>query len=239
VEAFLPYAGRYTNRKKIVQFDLWEAPMAHEAHLRADARRNRQQIVTAALALFREQGIDVPMEEIAARAGVGVGTLYRRFPDRDALIWATAHASLRGQVDMAEAALREEPGAWSALCRFLRECAELRLGALTSAIEPRLHADIQADPELREIRQALIDLIERMTAEAKAEGAMRHDVGREEVGSLMTLQIYTPPHMSNDQALHRVVEIMLDGIRTDPEPDRRETHHEREQSPNLVTHPFC
>jgi AcrR family transcriptional regulator len=195
--------------------------MPHEAQLRADALRNRKQIVTAALALFREKGIDVPMEEIAGRAGVGVGTLYRRFPDRDALIWATAHASLRGQVDMAEAALREESGAWPALCRFLRECAELQVGALASAIEPRLHAAIQADPELREIRQALIDLIEQMAAGAKAEGAMRHDVGREEVGLLMTLQIYTPPQGSSDHALRHVVDIMLDGLRTGPVPDLR------------------
>jgi AcrR family transcriptional regulator len=190
----------------------------HEAGLRADARRNRNQIVAAALALFREKGIDVPMEEIAGRAGVGVGTLYRRFPDRDALIWATAREALRSQADMAETALREEPGAWPALCRFLRECAELRLGALASAIEPRLHADIQADPELREVRQTLIDLIERMTAEAKAEGAMRPDVGREEVGLLMTLQIYTPPQVSGDRALRRVVDITLDGLRAGPEP---------------------
>jgi AcrR family transcriptional regulator len=193
--------------------------MPHEAELRADARRNRDQIVAAALALFREEGIDVPMEEIARRAGVGVGTLYRRFPDRDALIWATAHASLRGQADMAQTALREEPGAWPALCRFLRDCAELRLGALASAIEPRLHASIQADPELLEIRRRVIDLVERMTAGAKAEGAMRRDVGREEVGLLMTLQIYTPPHMSSDQALRRVVDIMLNGLRADLEPD--------------------
>ncbi len=190
--------------------------MPHEARLRADARRNREQIVTAALELFREKGIDAPLEDIAARAGVGVGTLYRRFPDRDALIWATAHASLRGQVDMAEAALREEPGAWPALCRFLRECAELRFGALASAIEPRLHAGIRADPELRGTRQALVGLIERMVAGAKAEGAMRDDVGLEEVGLLMTLQIYTPPQVNADDALRQVMEIMLDGLRTRP-----------------------
>jgi AcrR family transcriptional regulator len=193
--------------------------MSREAELRADARRNRDQIVAAALALFREEGIDVPMEEIARGAGVGVGTLYRRFPDRDALIGATAHASLRSQADMAETAWREEPGAWPALCRFLRDCAELRLGALASAIEPRLHACIQADPELRETRQTVIDLVERMTAGAKAEEAMRHDIGPEEVGLLMTLQIYTPPHMSSDQAFRRVVDIMLDGLRAGPEPD--------------------
>jgi AcrR family transcriptional regulator len=192
--------------------------MPREADLRADARRNRQQIVTAALALFREQGIDVPMEEIAARAGVGTGTLYRRFPNRDALIWATAHESLRSQVVMAETAMREEPGAWPALCRFLRESAELRHGALAAAIEPALHTAIQADPELHGTRQSLIDLIEAMTAQARADGALRADVGREEVGLLMTLQIYTPPQADRDAAMSRVVDILLDGLRATPGP---------------------
>src|SRR5690606_40530256 len=56
--------------------------------LRADARRNRDRIIAAARTAFAEQGTDVPMEEIACAAGVGAGTLYRRFPDRDSLILA-------------------------------------------------------------------------------------------------------------------------------------------------------
>jgi len=51
-----------------------------DTRMRADARRNREQILAAAKTVFRERGVDVPMEEIARRAGVGVGTLYRRFP---------------------------------------------------------------------------------------------------------------------------------------------------------------
>lgn len=82
-----------------------------------------------------------------------------------------------------------------------------------------MHASIQADPELRKPRQTVINLVERMTAGAKTEGAMRHDISAEEVGLLMTLQIYTPLHMSSDQAMRHVVDIMLDGLRVGPEPD--------------------
>jgi AcrR family transcriptional regulator len=188
-------------------------PTSHDTGLRADARRNRDRIVTAALALFREVGIDVPMEDVARRAGVGVGTLYRRFPDREALIHGTAHASLQGQVELAETALREEPDAWSALCRFLRECVALRHGALATAIEPRLHGAIRADPALRGIRRRLVALIDEMTAAAKAEGMLRPDVGRDEVGLMMTLQVYTPPNRSTDRALRRVIDLTLDGMR--------------------------
>lgn len=56
--------------------------------LRADARRNRDRIIAAARTVFTERGTEVPMEEIARAAGVGTGTLYRRFPDRDSLISA-------------------------------------------------------------------------------------------------------------------------------------------------------
>ena len=185
----------------------------HGAGLRADARRNRDQIVAAALDLFLDRGIDVPLEEIANRAGVGIGTLYRRFPDRNTLTRAVAYEGLHRMVDMAQAAWQDEPDAWQALCRFLHGCVEMRLGALQSAVEPRLHDEIRAAPELRTARRELSDLIDRMTTHAKAAGTLRHDVGSAEVGLLMSLQIYAPPDVPNEPAVRRVVDIMLDGLR--------------------------
>src|SRR5881227_3330880 len=83
--------------------------------LRADARRNRDQILAAARSIFAAQGPEVPMEEIARAAGVGVGTLYRRFPDRDALIRAVAVENFERVLTDARAAAKEEPSAWLAL----------------------------------------------------------------------------------------------------------------------------
>src|SRR5688572_25450825 len=104
-----------------------------EGGLRADAQRNREQIIDAARALFVERGADVPMEEIAHRAGVGVGTLYRRFPDREALIRAVALDTFRRVVALACAAEAEEPDGWRALTRFVRQsAADLRLAAWLS-----------------------------------------------------------------------------------------------------------
>ncbi|MFI7003720.1 TetR/AcrR family transcriptional regulator [Nocardia sp. NPDC050175] len=181
--------------------------------LRADARSNRDQILTAALSVFRERGIDVPMKEIADRAGVGVGTLYRRFPDRDALISATSSAYLAGLADTAATAWREEPDAWTALARFLRECIQMGVGGLSSAIEPVAHTRIQSNPKLIEVRSTVTDLIERMTAQATADGALRDDIGPADIAKLMTLQIYTRPGESHPEAVDRVVDIMLDGLR--------------------------
>lgn len=188
-----------------------------EKGLRADARRNRDLIVAAAQELFLEQGVDVPLEEVARRAGVGVGTLYRRFPDRDALLRAVGEESLRRLVDLAETSWREEPDAWHALCRFLRGSVALRLGVLPAKLEPHLHQRLRVGPDLHEMRQRVIAAVLRMIERAQADGALRADIGPGDVALLMTLNVYTPPGMHNEQAMGRVVEIMLDGLRADAE----------------------
>ena len=187
--------------------------------LRADARSNRDQILAAAQIVFRERGIDVPMKVVADRAGVGVGTLYRRFPDRSALISAVAHEYLAGLADLADTARREAVGAWPGLCRLLRECAELRLGALASALEPTLHADIRRDPNLTEVRTRVADRVVAMTAQAQADGDLRPDVTQQDVADLMTLQIYVLPDQSYAQAARRMMDIVLDGLRARRESD--------------------
>ncbi|WP_433758595.1 TetR/AcrR family transcriptional regulator [Nocardia sp. CA-135398] len=180
---------------------------------RADARNNRDQIIAATLVTFREQGVDVPMKEIADRAGVGVGTLYRHFPDRDALIAETAQSYLAELAQLAATALAEEGAAWPALSRFLHECAQRRVGALASAIEPNLHAEIQADPRLHEVRGRIVESVSRMTMQAQEAGVMRADIEPGEVAALMTLQIYARTGESYADAVRRVVDLVLDGLR--------------------------
>ncbi|GGS57101.1 TetR family transcriptional regulator [Planobispora rosea] len=186
------------------------------AGLRADARRNRDLIVAAARRLLLEQGADVPMEEVARRAGVGIGTLYRRFPDRDALLHAVGEESLRRLLDLAETAWREEPDAWHALRRFLRTSGELRLGALPAKLEPHLFQRLRTGRDLHELRQRVIALVLRMTERAQADGALRADIGPGDIALLMTLNVYTPPGAPDEQAMARVMEIMLDGLRAGP-----------------------
>jgi AcrR family transcriptional regulator len=181
--------------------------------LRADARANRDQLIAAAQALFAERGLDVPMKDIADRAGVGVGTLYRRFPDRETLIAATAHAHITSLLDALQAAGREEGRAWPALGRFLGECIRSRLGALAAALEPSLHAQIQADPRLAGARAALGDAIAALTRQAQADGDLRDDVGPGDVALLMTVQAYIRPGQPPDEAVARMVAIILDGLR--------------------------
>ena len=80
--------------------------------LRADARRNRERVLAAAGAAFAEAGFDAQVEDIARRAGVGVGTLYRHFPTKDALVDALAEAHFGHLADLLEAALGREGDPW-------------------------------------------------------------------------------------------------------------------------------
>ncbi len=181
--------------------------------LRADARSNRDQILLTALEVFAERGTDVPMKYLADRAGVGVGTLYRRFPDRDALLIATARAHLNRLAEMAETAVAREPSAWAALCRFLRECLILRLGALADAIEPAVHDMVRSEPRVGEVRTRVTDALAEMVGRAQRDGDLRDDIDAGVIGLLMTTRLHTRPGESNTKAVDRVLPILVDGLR--------------------------
>lgn len=96
-----------------------------ERPLRKDAERNRQRILDAARELFAERGLGVTLNDIAHHAGVGVGTVYRRFPDKDQLIEELFELRMGQIVALAKAAV-EDPDAWNGLTSFLTEALELQ-----------------------------------------------------------------------------------------------------------------
>lgn len=183
--------------------------------LRADARRNLDQIVAAARESFAERGIDVPMEEVARRAGVGVGTLYRRFPDREALIEAVASDTLRRMTDLVPADRSSEPG--EALWGFLDRCVEYRLGLLQSALQPRIADLIRRSSELRAARDAFVEAVEDMVQRAKDGGVLRADAGAGDVLLILGLVLRPLPSVSAEAAVavrRRIMAIAMEGLRT-------------------------
>ncbi len=92
--------------------------------LRADAERNRQRILAAAAELFTERGLEPSLDDVARHAGVGVGTVYRRFPDKASLADALFDERIDALVGLAEQA-QAEPDAWAALVSFLERSAEM------------------------------------------------------------------------------------------------------------------
>ncbi|MEV4171043.1 TetR/AcrR family transcriptional regulator [Nonomuraea sp. NPDC049709] len=194
--------------------------MGAPGQLRADARRNRELIVDTARGVFAEQGPGATMDEIARLAGVGAGTLYRHFPDRDSLIHAVLADGLDRMIALAEEARAEETWAWDALSRFVRGCAGLRLDLLVSVAGAQVH-DVAATPEIDAGRTRLLEALDRVVNAAHAEGALRPDVGAGDVMGVVGLLIRGLPALPADlgeELRERAVRLVLAGMRAHPAP---------------------
>lgn len=180
---------------------------------RADALRNRERIVTAAREMFTEFGPDVPLDEIARRAGVGNATVYRNFPDRDALVREVVCSVMDRMTEAAELALAETGDAFEALERFVHTSADERVSALCPMIQSTFD---QNHPDLEAARLRSEELVGELMDRAKAAGQLREDVG---VGDLMVVvaQLSRPPAGagcdSADRFVHRHLQLFLDGLR--------------------------
>ena len=185
--------------------------------MRIDARRNRERLLNAARDVFVEQGVDVPLENIARRAEVGIATLYRHFPDRVALTRAVALYVLAQVAAEARAALAEEGDSFQALRRYLHRSLDLRIAAVMPVLDGRL--DIEHDGELRQARDDLASLFDAIVRAAWRSGQVRTDLGLGDVG-LMVIRLARPlpgafPRQFDDAVAHRQLDIMLDGLRAE------------------------
>lgn len=180
---------------------------------RADALRNRERIVTAAREMFTEFGPDVPLDEIARRAGVGNATVYRNFPDRDALVREVVCSVMDRTSEAGELALAETGDAFEALERFVHTSADERISALCPMVQSTFD---QNHPDLEAARERVEQIVEELMDRAKAAGQLRGDVG---VGDLMIVvaQLSRPPAGTNcgvnDRFVHRHLQLFLDGLR--------------------------
>jgi AcrR family transcriptional regulator len=141
--------------------------------LRADAERNRQRILAAAAELFTERGLEPSLDDVARHAGVGVGTVYRRFPDKASLADALFNERIDALVALAEEA-QAEPDAWAALVSFLERSAEI----LASNRGLRQILMFAAEGHDRGIcaRDRMRPAIESLIERAQADGQVRADL---------------------------------------------------------------
>jgi len=154
---------------------------APEVGLRSDARRNRARLITAAREIFASEGIEVSVREIARRAEVGMGTLYRHFPSRDDLVDAVLEDAFEEFVGIAEVALAE-PDGWTGFRRFVEEGLLLhaRNRGLKEVLERRLPGKERAET----MRRRIEPLIARLVTRAQEEGRLRPDFRSEDVALL-------------------------------------------------------
>jgi AcrR family transcriptional regulator len=181
--------------------------------LRADARRNREQILKAAKAVFAKYGNDAQMDDIARRAKVGVGTLYRHFPTKDALIRALVADRVATVAGFVREAL-EDSDPFNGLCHSMWRSAELAATdrGLTEIFGER-HEDLKEAHAAREdLTQAAGELIRR----AREEGSLRPDFSVEDIPVVMC-GVMSAINQMRGQRWQRHVRLIFDGMRARPD----------------------
>jgi AcrR family transcriptional regulator len=176
--------------------------------LRADARRNLDRILEAAASAFAELGPDVTIDEIARRAGVGHGTVCRRFPTKDGLRAAVLLVRLDELLERAQELLAEpDPGAafeelvWVAA----ESCRRDRF--LFEGVEKCAFAEVAARKE------ELHELVDRLIRRARRAGKVRRQVDARDLGALVGAAIQAAQHAERDEDWRRYVQVVLDGLR--------------------------
>jgi AcrR family transcriptional regulator len=181
--------------------------------MRADARRNRERIVQAARELFAVKGLAVSIDQIADHAKVGVGTLYRHFPDKNALFEAIVLDRLEASVEDARvAAGLKEPGEafFACLARLVDEAATRKdlLDALVSS-------DVDVQFVTAEVSGQLRDAIAQLLLSAQRAGAVRNDISIDEVMIVLGGACFSfGLHGSDEEERRKVWGVMSDGLRT-------------------------
>jgi AcrR family transcriptional regulator len=181
--------------------------------LRADAERNRRRILDAAKEVFAERGLDAPLEDIAERAGVGIATLYRRFPARDDLVMAAFGDKFATFADAAEQALRA-PSAWAGFCDLVERVCAMQA-------DDRGFTDVLVllpscpDVEAQRARgfRAFTELVRR----AQEEGTLRPDFVNEDFLLLLIANagVVQATKEAAPHAWRRPVALMLQSFRAD------------------------
>jgi AcrR family transcriptional regulator len=181
--------------------------------LRRDAQRNRDAILVAAQAVFSERGLDAGVDEIARRAGVGMGTLYRRFPHKDELIAAIFEQRLGELAAVAEDALHD-PNPWDGFVRFLEAVGELQAAnrGFKDILAHTLRREGALTPVRLRVRRLNAELVER----AQKADVLRDDITAEDV-TVFLLSLCVVVETTSDVApdfWRRFLAIATDGLRT-------------------------
>jgi AcrR family transcriptional regulator len=191
--------------------------VAGPRRLRADAERNRAAIVAVAREVFAEQGLEAPLEAIAARAGVGIATLYRRFPTREKLVAAALVGKVTEYAEAAGQALAAAD-AWTGFAGFVQRICELQ--ASDRGLCDLLSMTLSADEQVEQLRRTANDQVVTVIERAKAEGSLREDFVGEDLVLLLiaTAAVMHVTEADAPGAWRRFVALALDAFRRQDAP---------------------
>jgi AcrR family transcriptional regulator len=184
--------------------------------LRRDAERNRQRILRAADEIFTQRGLEASLDDVARHAGVGVATVYRRFPDKTSLVDALFEQRVDALVTLAEHA-HAEPDAWQALVSFLEHAAQKLSG--DRGLRQLLMFAANGHDRVDYARNRMKPAVDRLLRRAQAEGQVRKDLGATDIPVLefMLGAVAEYAHHVRPALWRRYLALMLDALR--PERD--------------------
>lgn len=182
--------------------------------LRKDAALNRDRLLAAAGELFAEHGLEVTLNDIAHHAGVGVGTAYRRFANKEEVIDALFEQQLQAVAQVAHEAL-EDPDAWNGLVTFLQRALDMQFG--DRGLNQIMNNPALGDDRVKDARDRIAPLMTHLVDRAKQQGVVRPDF---EQTDLVFMQVALSAIMDSTRVVapdiyNRYLSIFLDGIRTD------------------------
>lgn len=188
------------------------APTTPERPLRRDAERNRQRILAAAREAFADDGLSVTLDEIAHRAGVGVGTVYRRFPDKEKLIDALFEEQITAFVGLAEECLGYDD-AWAGLLSFLERATEAH--ACDKGFKEVALSGYHGLERCARARELMLPLVSRLIERAQRDGSLRPDLAPTDL-PLLQLMLGSLSDCTRDvdpEVWRRYLGIVTDGLR--------------------------
>ena len=188
-------------------------PATALAPLRCDAQRNRKALLEAAAEAFAEQGIEVPVGEIARRAGVAKGTLFRHFPAKRDLLAAVLAHRMRVLRDLIEEVEHDRAPGIAAVAELMERGAEM-LAADRSFFDAAMR-DAAAEAELTGVKLELMAALDALVAAAQRAGEVRADIGGVDIAMLMMAATNTcaPAHERDPGLWRRYLALMIDSLR--------------------------
>ncbi|HYI35475.1 MAG TPA: TetR/AcrR family transcriptional regulator [Thermoleophilaceae bacterium] len=185
--------------------------------LRRDAELNRQRLLEAAAELFRTRGLEITLDDVAEHAGVGVGTAYRRFANKDELIDALLESRIDAMVAMAERGL-EDPDPWDGLVGYIVGALELQVR--DRGLKEVLFAPGRGRKRVAGAKSRLAPVVSRLAARAREAGVVRQDFDTSDI-PMIYLMLGTVVDFSRDaepELYQRYLAILLEGIRAGGQP---------------------
>ena len=181
---------------------------------RKDVERNRRRILTGAREVFRDRGVAATLNDIAHHTGVGVGTVYRHFSDKEELVDALYDEMVEA-VDARLHEALEEPDAWTGLTRALEKVCEIQ--SLDRGLREVMLGTGRGPERTRQMRERVAPTTDAIVARAHEQGTLRTDIAGPDFPILQLMLGAVTDHTGQPELWRRYLALLIDGLRARPE----------------------